>query len=76
MNTNKTKTTKSTVSKQAKVEQCIFKAKHIKLGVDVHQDRYVVLRVVDGATPQRSITGSRHLGNETIYGLTVMQMLL
>jgi transposase len=52
MNTNKTKTTKSTVTKQAKEEPCILKAKHIKLGVDVHLDRYVVVRIVDGATPQ------------------------
>src|SRR5665213_241577 len=29
-----------------------LKAKSIKLGVDVHLDRYVVVRVIDGGTPQ------------------------
>jgi hypothetical protein len=28
------------------------KAKHIKLGIDVHLDRYVVVRTLDGGTPQ------------------------
>jgi hypothetical protein len=28
------------------------KARHIKLGIDVHLDRYVVVRTLDGGTPQ------------------------
>ena len=28
------------------------KAKTIKLGIDVHLDRYVVVRLIDGGTPQ------------------------
>ena len=53
MNTNKSKTNKSTTAKQASKEPAsAVKAKQIKLGIDVHLDRYVVVRIVDGATPQ------------------------
>ena len=29
-----------------------MKIKMIKLGLDVHLDRYVVVRIIDGGTPQ------------------------
>jgi transposase len=32
--------------------QSTLKAKTIKLGIDVHLDRYVVVRIIDGGTPQ------------------------
>ena len=53
MNTNKTKTTKTKSQKQpAAAEAESIKAKTIKLGIDVHLDRYVVVRILDGGTPQ------------------------
>jgi transposase len=53
MNTNKNKTTKTKAQKQAAAEaESTVKAKHIKLGIDVHLDRYVVVRILDGGTPQ------------------------
>jgi transposase len=53
MNTNKSRTTKTKVSKQEAVEaEGAVKAKSIKLGIDVHLDRYVVVRIIDGGTPQ------------------------
>src|SRR5437667_6218909 len=57
MNTNKTKTNKSQTQTQAPKQvttepESIVKAKHIKLGIDVHLDRYVVVRILDGGTPQ------------------------
>jgi len=52
-NTNKSKTTKTRTQKQTAVRAEIpGKAKTIKLGIDVHLDRYVVVRIVDGGTPQ------------------------
>src|SRR5215471_255628 len=56
MNTNKSKTNKTLAPKQptpdAPVGESTLKAKDIKLGVDVHLDRYVVVRIVDGGTSQ------------------------
>ncbi len=53
MNTNKSKTNKTQAPKQVAVEgESTVKAKHIKLGIDVHLDRYVVVRILDGGTPQ------------------------
>src|SRR6266446_4619201 len=53
MNTNKSKTNKIQAPKQVTTDPgSIVKAKHIKLGIDVHLDRYVVVRILDGGTPQ------------------------
>ena len=53
MNTNKNRTTKTQAPKQATTAaKDLVKAKHIKLGIDVHLDRYVVVRILDGGTPQ------------------------
>ena len=52
MNTNKTKSNKKQTKTQANVSQPDPKAETIKLGIDVHLDRYVVVRVMDGGTPQ------------------------
>src|SRR5260370_34660261 len=53
MNTNKNKTNKTEAPKQVRAEtESTVKAKHIKLGIDVHLDRYVVVRILDGGTPQ------------------------
>jgi transposase len=53
MNTNKSRTTKTKESKQEAAEaEGAVKAKSIKLGIDVHLDRYVVVRIIDGGTPQ------------------------
>jgi len=55
MNTNKSRTTKTQARKQATAEaESAVKAKTIKLGIDVHLDRYVVVRIIDGGTPQPS----------------------
>ena len=55
MNTNKSRTTKTQARKQATAEaESAVKAKTIKLGFDVHLDRYVVVRIIDGGTPQPS----------------------
>ena len=52
-NTNKSKTTKTQIQKQAALNaESVVKAKSIKLGIDVHLDRYVVVRILDGGTPQ------------------------
>jgi transposase len=52
-NTDKTKVSKTQSRKQAVVSvESHVKAKAIKLGIDVHLDRYVVVRIVDGGTPQ------------------------
>jgi transposase len=52
-NTNKSKATKTRTRKQAAVSaESTVKAKTIKLGIDVHLDRYVVVRILDGGTPQ------------------------
>jgi len=32
--------------------ESLVRPKTIKLGIDVHLDRYVVVRIVDGGTPQ------------------------
>lgn len=52
MNKNKTKSNKKQTKAQANVAVGEPKAKTIKLGVDVHLDRYVVVRISDGGTPQ------------------------
>ncbi len=49
MNTNKEKATKPPVQEQATTA---VQAKTIKLGIDVHLNRYVVVRILDGGTPQ------------------------
>ena len=52
-NTNKSKATKTRTRKQTAVRaERPVKAKTIKLGIDVHLDRYVVVRILDGGTPQ------------------------
>ncbi len=55
-NTNKSKTTKTKIQKQAagipESTVSTVKAKTIKLGIDVHLDRYVLVRIIDGGTPQ------------------------
>ncbi len=52
-NTKESKATKTRTRKQTAVSaQRIVKAKTIKLGIDVHLDRYVVVRILDGGTPQ------------------------
>jgi transposase len=58
MITNKTENRESRNPKQAEAiadtanSQGALKAKSIKLGIDVHLDRYVVVRILDGGTPQ------------------------
>jgi len=56
MNTNKNKSNKTLAPKQAtpkaQVGQNTVKAQDIKLGIDVHLDRYVVVRILEGGTPQ------------------------
>jgi len=55
MNNNKTKSKSKQTPAQANVsttEAKAPKAKAIKLGIDVHLDRYVVVRIIDGGTPQ------------------------
>src|SRR5436190_10448978 len=53
MNNNKTNTNKTPAPKQATSDAAsVVRAKHIKLGIDVHLDRYVVVRILDGGTPQ------------------------
>src|SRR6476659_8070862 len=54
MNTNKTNSTKTKVPKQPQAgeRESTIKAKTIKLGIDVHLDRYVIVRIIDGGTPQ------------------------
>jgi transposase len=51
--TNKKEVTKTPAPKQAAASiECAVKAPTIKLGIDVHLDCYVVVRIVDGGTPQ------------------------
>ena len=51
--TNKNTTTKTGTQEQAAVRcESAVKAKQIKLGIDVHLERYVVVRIIDGGTPQ------------------------
>ncbi len=53
INTNKNKTnTKRNQNQVAISPESTLKAKTIKLGIDVHLDRYVVVRIIDGGTPQ------------------------
>ena len=52
MITNKTKSTKERPATQANSSTTEPKGKTIKLGIDVHLDRFVVVRIVDGGTPQ------------------------
>jgi len=53
MNNNRNKTTKPRTQKQAAVStESAVKGKTMKLGLDVHLDRYVVVRMLDGGTPQ------------------------
>src|SRR6266704_174049 len=53
MNTsNKNKLNRNQTPPQANAEFARHKAKSIKLGIDVHLDRYVAVRIIDGATPQ------------------------
>jgi transposase len=50
-----TKETKTQTKRQATAstpQNASAKARTIKLGVDVHLDRYVVVRIIDGGTPQ------------------------
>ena len=52
-NTNKSKATKTRTRKRTVVSaESTVKAKTLKLGIDVHLDRYVVVRILDGGTPQ------------------------
>ena len=51
-NSNKSKLSSKQKQGQAKAEIVKPKAKTIKLGIDVHLDRYVVVRIIDGGTPQ------------------------
>jgi transposase len=50
--TNKSKTNKKPTRTQAHSETAEPKTKTTKLGIDVHLDRYVVVRSLDGGTPQ------------------------
>lgn len=50
--TNNNKTNKKQRRTQANNETLEPKTKTIKLGIDVHLDRYVVVRILDGGTPQ------------------------
>jgi transposase len=43
---------KQTKTQAIDAESAVLKAKTIKLGIDVHAQRYVVVRIVDGGTPQ------------------------
>src|SRR6266478_9765678 len=52
MNDNKTRSKKEQTQTRAKTSTPEPKAKTIKLGIDVHLDRYVVVRIIDGGTPQ------------------------
>ncbi len=52
MNDNKTRSKKEQTQTRANVSTPEPKAKAIKLGIDVHLDRYVVVRITDGGTPQ------------------------
>ena len=52
MNNNKTKKNENRTQRQSNLDTTEPKAKTIKLGIDVHLDRHVVVRIVDGGTPQ------------------------
>jgi transposase len=54
--TNKSKTNKTLTATQpapkAQADESTVKAKEIKLGIDVHLDRYVVVRIIEGGAAQ------------------------
>jgi transposase len=53
MNTpNKNQLNRNQNAPQAKAELATPKAKSIKLGIDVHLERYVAVRLIDGGAPQ------------------------
>jgi transposase len=52
MNNDKSKTTGKRTQAQPHAKACASKAKAIKLGIDVHADRYVAVRIIEGGTPQ------------------------
>src|SRR5260370_14797936 len=52
MNNNESKSNKKQNQTQAKTSTPEPKAKTIKLGIDVHRARSVVVRIIDGGTPQ------------------------
>ena len=52
MITNKTKSTTKPTEAQGNTGTTQARAKSIKLGIDVHLDRYVVVRILEGGTPQ------------------------
>ncbi len=52
MNNNKTENNRKQAKTQAPVQRPEPKARTIKLGIDVHLDRPVVVRIIDGGTPQ------------------------
>jgi hypothetical protein len=52
MNTSQSQSNKNQTRAQAQVSTPASKAKTIKLGIDAHLDRYVVVRITDGGTPQ------------------------
>ena len=52
MNNHKTKSHKNQTKTPAPGDTPEPKAQTIKLGIDVHLDRYVVVRILDGGTPQ------------------------
>ena len=54
MNTsNKNQVNRKQNPPQANAELARLKAKTIKLGIDVHLDRYVALRLIDGGTHEK-----------------------
>jgi transposase len=52
MITNKTNNNTTRAATQGNSNDTLAKARTIKLGIDVHLDRYVVVRIIDGGTPQ------------------------
>lgn len=52
MNNTNTQKNKTQSKAQARIETPEPKAKAIKLGIDVHLERYVVVRIIEGGTPQ------------------------
>lgn len=52
----KTNTHKTSDSQPGSVPASPVKAQALKLGIDVHADRYVVVRQMDGNTPQPAQT--------------------
>ena len=52
MITNKNKINKGSSKTQVQIDKAQPPIKTIKLGIDVHLDRYVVVRMVDGGSPQ------------------------